>query len=499
MRLLLGIAALLPATTGRCQAPEKIPPDLEILHINDYHGQALPYGGPEGPGGIAVLASFVRKVRAESRAAEIWITDAGDWFQGTPEGNETQGVLPVRLMNRLGLSLAVLGNHEFDFGADNVRRLLALTRYPVLAANLCVAGTKTPVAWVRPYQIRAVKGIRIGILGVMTANTKAVSTGPFGDCQFGDEAEWIGRSLPRLRAESDAIVLLSHCGLARDRELARRFGEIRLILGGHSHSSLKAPIRVGRTWIVQTGGKSREVYRVQLAVHRASRSLELIRAEKLPMEPELYPPDPGFEAFLRRESAAIRARWDAPIGELSRDLGRPRSFGSTPAGNLVADLIRAEGEARIGIQNKGGLRRQIPKGPLTLRTVFELLPFENWVVSMDLSGKELVKVLEQGLSGFGPLEVSGIEYQVIVGPSGRSIGTVRLSGKGGPILEDAVYRVATNSFLARGGDGILAFRAGRNRRDHRKLLRELLTERIRQVRRLTAPGDARISIVHTEK
>ena len=466
--------------------------NLVLVHFNDFHGQVQPL--EKGVGGYAVLHAFVREQRrrAAARGADLLLLDAGDWFQGTPEGNESRGALVVRGMNHLGVDAATLGNHEFDFGEKRTQELVAQTHYPVLAANVETGQSHRVVPWLRPYIVRTVAGLRIGILGLITKRTRLVSTGPFGELRYADEIKTLARWMPRLQADCDFVVLLTHCGLATDKVLAERFPQVRLILGGHSHTSLRNPVRVGSTWIVQTGARSTEIDRIQLRVDPLNRRVRLILGENLPLLESRYPPDPRLLAWLARETKDVRAVWDRPIGRLVGDFGSPRSYGSTPAGNLVADLIREAGKAQIGVQNKGGLRTHLHGGPMTLRLAYQLLPFKNTVVSMDLTGAQIRSVLHEGLTeAERPYEVSGMRYEVLRGEEGPQMGRMWLAS-GQTIQPDQVYRVATNSFLAAGGDGAKTFKLGRKRMEHKVLLRELLIRKAQARGEIRASTEARI-------
>lgn len=495
--LLLAVTTILPPPRG-VAASYIDEPDLVIIHINDFHGQVLPLRAPSPRGGVLALAREVEAQRARARrlGAKFLFTDGGDWFQGTPEGNTSKGRFVVHLQDEIGVDLAVLGNHEFDFGADNARALVARARHPVLAANVVrIDGVRPP--WLRPSWVLTIDGVRIAFVGLVTKKTKLQSTGPFGRLEFQDEVECLRRELPRIRRRSDAIVLLTHCGFLRDRELAKEFPEVRLILGGHSHTSLKTPVRVGETVIVQTGGKSTEYYAIDLKVDAKSRSLRVVRAVNRRIAPQPGDDDSPLARWVDARTQSLHDAWDSPVGELAAPLAGSRGVSpSTSAGNLLADLIRDAGEAQIGIMNRGGIRARLAKGKVTRRQVFELLPFDNDVVSMDLTGDQIRSVLLEGLqTAQRPFEVSGLRYEVVRGEGGgtASIGSIE-RGDGSPLAAEAVYRVATNSFLSTGGDGAVTFLQGRERRRHPRLLRELLLDALQAGPRLVPPGEARIRV-----
>ncbi|MEZ5987561.1 MAG: bifunctional UDP-sugar hydrolase/5'-nucleotidase [Planctomycetota bacterium] len=497
--LLLPATALVLVATARAQAgpdPWEVAAgtDLVVVHCNDFHGQVQPLAGK---GGYLAMHEALRRLEASARAAgaELWLTNGGDWFQGTPEGNESRGALTVDLFERLGMDLSVLGNHEFDFGDVNARALVDRARHPVLAANLHVEGRHDPAPWVRPYVVRAVRGLRIGVLGLVTSSTPQTSTGPFGPQGFADELETMTAWRPRLAAACDAWILLTHCGVDVDRALARRFPATTLVLGGHSHTDLRAPLREGRTWIVQTGGKARALYVVELRVDPLMREVRVARARHVGLgDVDPARADAGERAWLDRATADLRAHWDVPLGRLEGEWGRPYGFGSSAAGNLVAELIREEAGAEVGVQNKGGLRSLLRPGPFTLRQAFELCPFENTVVSMVLRGDELRAVLGQILVRAGrPPEVAGLRYEVLRG-DGLRVGRMWRADHS-LVGSDQELKVATNSFLAAGGDGAEGFTRGRSMEHHAVLLRDLVVRKLRSQGVLRADPEDRILVV----
>jgi 5'-nucleotidase len=484
-----------------------VPTNVVFLHWNDFHGQFRPQlafwkargGGdrrelPE-VGGAAALAGYVARTREQAEAAgqHVVVTDGGDWYQGTIEGNEDRGRLAVEFLSRLSPDAVVLGNHEYDFGPENVRALVAAARFPVLGANVLQAGAKERKLcdYVVPFQVVPVRGLKVAVVGLITARTKDVSTGPWGEAEFGDEIEALRAVLPAAAAASDVVVLLTHCGLEKDRELAQAFPAIPLILGGHSHTGLKEPFREGGTWIVQTHGKASEVYRVEAHVDAARKRLQLLRGELVELDRERHPDDPATAAWIAESTKDLAASWDRVIGELRTPLDDDRGARSTAAGNLVCDAFAATAGADLGFSNKGGIRTRLRAGPLSPRMLYELLPFDNNLVSFDLTGAQIRAILQASVgSGRRLLEIGGGTYRYTVRDGQRVLVEVRV---GGAPLDDAkTYRVATSSFLARGGDGLEGFAAGTNRKDHGILLRDVLIRIAERDKELAADPANRI-------
>jgi len=432
---------------------------------------------------------------AQHGADDVWVTDAGDWFQGTPEGNSDKGASIVECLNRLGLVAAQIGNHEFDFGEANVAAIVGLAKHPVLGANI-VDKQDRPRPYAKPFVVREKNGVRIAIVGLITRETKSVATGPFGDAEFADEEATLARILPGVRAESDAVVLLTHCGLEVDHRLAKRFPFVLLILGGHSHTLIRREVKEGSTWIVQSGSKGGGVTRVALALDRDRREARVLSSRFEDMDADRIGVDEAARAFVAERFGKISAEWDQEIGRLEGDLGksRGRTPNSTAAGNLVARIVREAGEADVGLTNKGGVRSGIQLGPISRRQVYELVPFENSVAVFKMSGVTLRALLQEGLDkGRQPLEIDGASYGYEVEGGTRQLTWVKVADRD---VEDAKsYRVATNSFLAKGGDGFTVFRqaepvAATPRTE--RYLRDLLIEKLVSEKTLKVTGEARI-------
>jgi len=512
------LAALvsLALSLSGCVLPQEQPRDGEVvfLHWNDFHGQFRPQlafwkaraGGDQRAlphvGGAASLATFIKRERSEAaaRGAAVVATDGGDWYQGTIEGNETKGRLSIQFFERLGVDAAVIGNHEYDFGPENVKQLCELATFPVLGANILVADAAEPTLcdYVQPFHIVTVHGLRIAIVGLVTEDTKAVSTGPWGEADFEAEAAALERVLPAAKAESDVVVLVTHSGLSTDRELAKKFPEIPLILGGHSHTGLRKPVRVGDTWIAQTHGKASEAYRIRARVVGAERKLEILGGELVELDLTEFPPDPEVAAWIAQETVDIAARWDRVIGELVTPLNDSRGARSTAAGNLVCDSFLEATGAQLAFTNKGGLRTKLQAGPLTPRMLYELLPFENSLISMDMTGAQLRQLLNTAIAGRRrPLEIGGGTYHYSTVNKKRVLGKITV---GGVTLEDGeTYRVVTSSFLARGGDGLEQFAAGTNRKDHGLLLRDVLIAKAERDVKVIADTRNRIIFDRSER
>jgi 5'-nucleotidase len=518
--------------------------DLVILHFNDFHGQILPLDVVRTPssrqrqGGFPVLAGYIGAQRRAHGAERVWVTNGGDWFQGTPEGNDDHGRGVVEAFGRLQLTASVIGNHEYDFGERNVKALVDLMREPALGANVLappmvcglgaapsssgpvaanvlvppeLCGLRPPVvrtsrAYARPFVVQQVGGLRVALVGLVAEDTKQVSTGPFwladesDVVQFGDEARAVERLLPVLQSQADVIVLITHCGLETDRALARRFPQVPLILGGHSHTALQRGYREGGTLIVQSSGKGTAISRVEVALNASEPRFVPLNGGLVELTHAEHPPDAETAAWCERRFGHLRAVWDTEIGRVEGAPDTRQRAGSTPAGNFVAALIRKEGQAQLGFTNKGGIRSTLQPGPLTRRQVYELLPFENSVVTLELTGEQLFATLQASLArGRRPLEVDGGSYRYEVVEGERELLDLKIGSdlieSGKQDNKDKRYLVATNSFLARGGDGLEALAKATVVREGKVWMRDLLLQRLQQDPVIVLVAEERVHLV----
>jgi 5'-nucleotidase len=249
---------------------------VTLLHTNDTHSRIVPFGPGNGSlsgrGGIARRATLVRQIRQAT--PNVLLLDAGDVFQGTPYFNQYKGFLDFKLMSMCGYDAGTLGNHDFDNGVDGLVAAMAEARFPILNCNLDAGGAPALAARLRPWLVKELPGIRVGLTGVCVAFEGLVSRENHAGVVWRDPVQALGPVVQRLRAVErvDLVVLLSHLGYDRqgeaidDLNLARLVPGLDVIIGGHTHTFLDAPVRVGATEIFQVGFAGVNLGRMDLAV-----------------------------------------------------------------------------------------------------------------------------------------------------------------------------------------------------------------------------------------
>lgn len=445
------LLVLLLASPADCGATR-----LRILYVNDFHGFAMPYqplGGSAPLGGVAYLAGAVDRLRT---GRPTLLLAAGDMIQGNIWANLFQGRSAIALMNAMKFDAMVVGNHEFDFGQRLLQKRIAEAHFPVLGAN--VGG----LPQLKPYVIKNLAGLRVGIIGVVTQDTP-ISTHPRNvqGLTFSSPEAAVRKHLPEVRSKADLVIVLSHIGYAADRTLAEKVPGIPVIVGGHSHTKLLQPVVVGHTIIVQAWEHAKALGVLDLDLEDG----KIIKCHGYLQEikPEPGTADPQIQALVNTYNRKVEAVLDKTVGSTLVDLdGDQVRTRETNLGDLVADIMRETAGADAAIINGGGIRTSIPRGKIKLKNVYSILPFNNYLVAVRLTGKQVKEALEHGVSDLSEHagrfpQVSGLAFTYNPGaPAGSRIQEITLGGR--PLDPQKTYVVATNDFLAAGGDGYKVFR-----------------------------------------
>ncbi len=455
----------LPCSPALPRQPEV---KLTILHVNDTHGHIIPYldksvdpGRPVG--GAEYLAKMIERERAGNPGGTILLS-AGDMFQGTPVSNLFHGKPVIEIMNYLRYDAMALGNHEFDWGQDVLQSIISSASFPVISANIFEHGRKY-IGGVKPYVILKKEGVQIAVIGITTPATYyTTKPGNVAGLKFVAPEKVLPAIIERVRAQGVSIVIaLTHDGLDADRELARKVGGIDFIVGGHSHTAIRDPVVESGTVIVQAGSNG-----IYLGVLNITFDLEKKKVLDYTRKDELRLVSPasgaGFDPevvrIVDKYEPQVKTEFSKVIGTASADLTRDPS-GESALGDMVTDAMREASGAQIAFQNGGGIRADIPKGPVTLEEVFTAVPFDNDLVSMDLTGEQIRELLEMSVLSEHMLQVSGIQIVYDLSkPEGAKVVSVEVAGN--PMAAQATYRVVTNDFLAAGGDQFNIFKKGRN-------------------------------------
>ena len=469
---------------------------LSIVGTNDLHGGLFPR---DGRGGLALLGGHLKNLRA-ARARDgggVVLVDAGDMFQGTLESNTGEGAAVIAAYNALGYTAAAMGNHEFDFGpvgpavtprspADDPRGALKArareAAFPILAANVIDSATSASVSWpnVHPTAMVRVAGITVGIIGVMTrgalsatmpANVKGLAIAPLAETirthaatlrQRGAQVVVVSAHAGGRCTEFDRPEDLSSCeGQSEIFQVARALpaGAVDAIVAGHSH----APIGhvVAGIPITESYSNGRAFGRVDLSIDRRTGRVtgkqvfaprDLVAGD---YEGAAVVPDPAIDRILAPVGETVRAIRARPIG-VTVDTPIRRLSPISPLGHLFSDaMLAAVPGADAALNNSsGGLRADLPAGPLVYGSVFEVMPFDNLLLQIRLTGKELRRVLARMVgNGRRVVGFSGVRVHADCKAGVAEITMTRPSGA--IVKDEESLRVAVTDFVAAGGDNIL--------------------------------------------
>lgn len=479
--------ALLLALAAGASASEA-PTRLTVFHTNDIHGWFM--ARPDWKekerliGGLPAAARAMAKLR-EGGQPSLFV-DAGDWFQGTPEGTLTRGVAMAELFNAMKLDATVVGNHEYDLGEAALRELIPRIEAPVLGANVFDKASGARAAYLKPWVLREVEGVKVGIFGVMTSHMDRFQFAKnVAGLEFRDEVESARTAVAELRAAGATVIIgLTHVGRDAGRisvspselDIAAKVPGIDLLVGGHIHVPIAEPARIGPsgTLHVNTGSFLTSLGRVVLTIDRATKKVVASEGGLVKLWVDELGEDPAIKAVGARHQEAIGRLLDVVIATAAADL--PRSLeGEGALGNWVTDCTRKWTKTEVAIHNATGIRAHLAAGPVRLRHMHEIMPFDNLVTTLYLRGSDLRAALEHG-SGVAPgiVQVSGVRF--VYDPKAPAGGRVVSAEVGGaPLRDDALYSVSAPDFLVEGGDGYAALGRGADKAVTPSMMREVLS------------------------
>jgi 5'-nucleotidase len=474
---------------------------LTILHTNDFHSRLQPINrfdvtcsereAAEGQcfGGTARLVSKVAEIRkvAAARGQGVLLLDAGDQFQGSLLYTYHKGEAELQGMKMVGYDAMAIGNHEFDNGPEVLAPFIrgASTGRPiaVLSANIDASRDRHLRDLVRPYAIFDVMGRKVGVVGLTTDATPTLAS-PGSDVRFRSPAEAAREAVAALTREGvKQIIVVGHLGLAVDLELAAAVTGIDVVVGGHSHTLLsnslpgaQGPYPVVATApdgvqvpIVQAGAVGRYLGRIDVTFDSEGRVIAWT-GDTILLDHSV-PEDREAVAVIDRLAEPVAALRRRIVGESAQPIDQTRCRAEEcEMGNLVADAIlwatREQG-VEIVLQNGGGLRASMNAGAITYGDVLTVLPFQNTIATLKLSGRDVVEALEIGVAqverGAGQFpQVAGLRYEFDKRrPGGQRVIKVEVKARDGrfePIEPDRLYTMATNNFMRRGGDNYAVLR-----------------------------------------
>ncbi len=440
------------------------PVTVTLLHINDFDR----IEDSKERGGLARLMALVNQERAAAQHAIF--THGGDTISPSLLSGFDKGAHIIDLFNEAELDLMVLGNHEFDFGAAVTHERVSEARFPILSSN-AVDTSGTPIEGTLTTWTAQAGPYTIGFIGLTTPETPEISSAE--GVTFRPLVETARTLSDDLRKQgSDLVVALAHTGIVEDLELINADSGIDILLSGHDH--LEITYYNGQRAFVEAGSQGEKLMVVEVTMDRVdSRGQQVFI-----WEPQFrirstkgVEPDPAMAAKVQVYLDQLSRELDISLGKAVTPLDSRRASvrgQETAIGNLIADAMRAGVNADVAITNGGGIRgdKTYEAGAtLTRRDIQTELPFGNRTVKLQLTGAQLLEALENGVSkveegaGRFPSTSGLVMTWSRSAPPGERVKSVTVNGK--PLDPAATYTVATNDFVAKGGDGYSVFTQAR--------------------------------------
>ncbi|HET7716378.1 MAG TPA: bifunctional UDP-sugar hydrolase/5'-nucleotidase [Bauldia sp.] len=421
----------------------------------------------DGRGGFARLAAVVKAERA--RGGPTFFVHSGDTISPSLLSGIDKGVHIIDILNHMGVDVMVPGNHEFDFGPDVFRARIAEATFPVVSSNILEPDGTAPKNTVDT-RVVDVGGVKVGFYGLTTEDTPVVSSP--GDITFAPSVEvGIARAAALREAGADFVVAVVHTPIDVDMGLVRA-GAADLILSGHDEHLLA--YYNGKVAMTESKSQAEFAIVTEITLNKEEEdgkvSVDWWPAFRI-VDTATVEPDPDIAALVASYTDKLDAELKIEIGTTTTPLDSRRATvrGQEAAiGNLIADAIREAVGADVAITNGGGIRgdKEYPAGSkLTRGDVFAELPFGNKTVKLELTGADIRAALENGFSqvetGGGRFpQVSGLTVTINPGrPAGTRIVSVMVGGA--PLDDGKTYTLATNDFMANGGDGYAVFKSAK--------------------------------------
>ena len=519
----VSVLLLLLLLAGPAGAVDRVA--ITVLQTSDLHANLLPWDyarGAEGAWGLARVATRIREIR--KTAPNVLLLDGGDTIQGAPTGwlearRPAGGPhFVAAAMSALGYDAMAVGNHEFNFGMDVLRRAQRDSSFPWVSAN--TRNEADGSAAFPEYLVKELDGIRVGILGLTTPNIpgwEPLANRP--GLKWEDPVATAGRLVPLLRGRErcDVVVVLLHGGLEielatgepngtahenRAAALARDVPGVDLILMGHTHRRLPLT-RVHGVPVIQPGRWGEALARVDLVVERSGGKSTIVEANGT-----LLPSDASV-AIDPEVAAIARAPHERALSYLGEAL-------ATASGPFPGGRARLEDTALLDLVNETqlevtgadlSLTSLLPfrfdgweAGPVTVRQVYALYPYENQLVVLEVDGARLRSILEHAASYYGTVDwrdgrlvitprsgmtpynfdvLQGASYRVDpTAPVGSRVRELRFKGR--DVTDGDLFSLAVNSYRAQGSGGYTALKGAKLLRSYNDEVRELLVERLRK-------------------
>ena len=425
-----------------------------IVHMNDTHSKDKEFvvvskedGSTNRYGGAARRKTFIDNIRKTNE--NVIVMHAGDTISGSVFSIIYQGMDEVELMNDIGVQVAALGNHEFDFGIDQLYKVVSNRNFPTISCNVKLISTGENC--VLPYMITNMNGIHVAIIGVLREKTNTVKGEDYVYAE--NEIESLKNLLETtpINTTNDITILLSHAGYEVDKRIAKEIpNTFNIIIGGHSHTLLKEPTIINNTTIVQAGQYGEYIGTIDVIFKNGKYAYPNYKLHRLD---ESIEEDKDILAKVEEMQSEVDKQFNVEISSFPYSLTYENALSKSIAlGNFVSDIAASiQEDIDIALINSGSLRGQIPAGKITLGDIYEFFPFDNLIVVATLDGKMLKNILELSASKRGESWFLQVSKDCIINfdNNGKLLDSYI---KGKVIDDNEKYVVAVSDYIFNGGD-----------------------------------------------
>ena len=433
--------------------------EIVVLSINDFHGSLASSGKNVG---AAKLVDAIKTEKAKNPEGTI-IVSAGDNYQGSAMSNLLYGEPVSAMFKEMGIELSAVGNHEFDWGVDRITKWAEDGGFTFVCTNIYDKRTNQPVDWAEPFAIIEREGIKVGFIGMATPETayKTLKANVI-NYEFIDPVEVITEWVPKVKdAGADIIIALTHLGSFQDKE-GNITGEavalsevdgVAAVISAHTHQSVSGLVN-GKP-LVQAYYNGRSIAKLTFVFDENNK---LVSAEpfldELYKRPDTLKDDTNTLAIYNKYNEELKPVLGKILGKTTVDLDHDRYAGPSLLGEWSCEIMKDKVGVQIAMTNGGGLRVPIPAGDITAGILYEVMPFDNTLYTMKLSGADVKANIEHGIMNedIGWVQIAGV--RVIYNPkaeAGNRITSMVLED-GAPVEMDKYYTVVTNDFMFTGGD-----------------------------------------------
>jgi len=480
--------------------------ELVVLNTNDTHGADL--ATKDGTGGFALQAAFVKQVRAQNR--NVLVLHAGDVNTGSALSNMFNAEPDIMSLNAIGYDAVALGNHEFDGPLAKLQNQIAISKFSWISANIMQGSGY----FVKPYIIKDYDGFRVAVIGLTTKRTLTIAS-PDKSLTFTDEIKTAEQmvKLVRSKEHADIVIICGHLGDVPETveqetsvKLAESVKGIDLIVDGHSHSYFAEPKIVNGIPIVTANVYGKYVGDGVMTIRNGKKTG--FTWKPVEITSKTFTPDPEITTLL--DPYVQKA--DASLKDIVLTTSAPFPFGQKlpryqemASGDVLCDgmtsYCRNQGiSVDCAIANGGGIRSELPAGNVTRGDVLTMLPFDNVLFVMTLKGSDVVDLfnfigsIKQGAGAWAQVSKE-VKYTITYDAVGNgTISGLTINGK--PVDPDKTYKIATNDYMAGGGDGYTAFKKSIDTFNSSMLLSSVFIDYVKSFKSgFTPDTDGRITVV----